>query len=335
MANRSQRHPQLLRIIALGQGSETICSLAEALQVSTKTVRRDLADLRKLGFVIKEDGDPNEPKKLSLTRDAIAKVHLNFDEAFSLMLYREGKHAFDGTLIGKAAEVAFAKVGNALGRFEKDYVRRMVSRVRCNTVGGDYSQHSETIEALMIAIEDTRAILLTYLSARSTEPVTYSIEPYGIVEHRGTLYVVGYSQRHAEIRTWKVDRIQAAEVTERSFALPTDFDLDEHFAGAFAIVRGEKPVEVIVRFMGTATRYVQEKRMHPTQQVELHSDGSALARFQLTSTLEIRSWILSFGSAAEVLSPSSLRSEIKQEVVQMLAHYHHQGSTTDGRDGPS
>lgn len=330
MATKSKRHPKLLDLIVRGDGKEDVDSLAKALKVSSKTVRRDLNDLRKLGFAILEQGEPHGAKALSLDKKAIPQLKLTYDEVFSLLLYRLGNPTFDGTQIGQAAASAFAKVEGAMGPVEKDYVQRMLPRVRRNSVGGDYSKHSDTVEALTLGIEDTKAIEITYLSARSTEPVTYVIEPYGLVEHRGTLYVVGHSKRHDEIRTWKVDRMVAAEITRHSFQQPSGFDINEHFRGAFAIVRGDSAVKVTVRFNGSATRYVQDKRMHPSQRVELQTDGMALVHFELTSTLEVRSWILSFGSAAEVLSPESLREEIREQIVQMLVRYDTQRLITRG-----
>lgn len=330
MATKSKRHPRLLELIAIGDGKEDIDSLAKALHVSSKTIRRDLEDLRKLGFAIVERGELHGAKTLWLDKKSISHLKLTYDEVFSLLLYRLGNPTFDGTQIGQAAASAFAKVEGAMGPVEKDYVQRMMPRVRRHAVGGDYSKHSDIVEALTLGIEDAKAVEITYLSARSTEPVTYVIEPYGLVEHRGTLYVVGHSKRHDEIRTWKIDRMLGAEITRRSFQPPSGFNINEHFSGAFAIVRGDSTVEVTVRFTGSATRYVQEKRMHPSQRVELQSDGTALVHFELTSTLEVRSWILSFGSAAEVLSPKNLREEIREQVVQMLVRYDPQGLTTGG-----
>ncbi len=174
---------------------------------------------------------------------------------------------------------------------------------------------------LLRLIEDAKATFVTYRSARSTEPVTYDIHPYGLVEHRGTLYVVGYSCYHEEIRTWKVDRMLSADVTHVPFDRPREFDVNQHFRGAFAVVTGAEPVRVRVRFSGTAARYVQEKRMHESQHVTVNSDGTAEATFELTSTLEIQSWILSFGSAAEVLEPQSLRDQIQKELQSTLQQY--------------
>jgi predicted DNA-binding transcriptional regulator YafY len=75
--------------------------------------------------------------------------------------------------------------------------------------------------------------------------------------------------------------------------------------------------------------------MHPSQRVEIEPDGTALVHFELSGTLEIRSWILSFGPAAEVLEPESLRQEIREQLAGMLARYEPQASGWGKRDWPT
>jgi len=53
-----------------------------------------------------------------------------------------------------------------------------------------------------------------------------------MVEHRGSLCLVGHSQQHDEVRHWKVDRIEAVEVTRFPFQRPADFDLEKHLTGS-------------------------------------------------------------------------------------------------------
>ena len=112
---------------------------------------------------------------------------------------------------------------------------------------GDYSKKAETIDQLVEGIEDRRAVFVTYKSLKATESVTYDIFPYGLVYHRGSLYVVGWGRDQNEIRHWKVDRIEAAEVTQVPFQRPDDFDLREHLARSFGVFHGDGPGEVHVK----------------------------------------------------------------------------------------
>ena len=60
------------------------------------------------------------------------------------------------------------------------YIDRFAAIFHHTTVGaGDYAQKAELVDRLAQAIEDRRAVFLTYQSLRSTEPVTYDAYPYG------------------------------------------------------------------------------------------------------------------------------------------------------------
>lgn len=47
-------------------------------------------------------------------------------------------------------------------------------------------------------------------------------------------------------------------------------------------------------------------------------DGSVVLTMRVADTLELRRWVLSFGSEAEVLEPESLRQEIRDEAQAIL-----------------
>jgi proteasome accessory factor B len=182
----------------------------------------------------------------------------------------------------------------------------------------DYSQKADLIDDLMVAIEDRRAVFITYQSLRATEPVTYDIYPYGLTYHRGSLYLVGHAPQHDEIRHWKVDRIEDAKLEELRFNRPDGFDLQQHFANSFGVFHGDGAVHVKVRFSPTVARYVQESTWHASQKLTKHKDGSLLAEFDLGDTEEIMRWILSFGRHAVVLEPEALRMAILGELAELL-----------------
>ena len=164
---------------------------------------------------------------------------------------------------------------------------------------------------------------IAYQSLQATEPVTYDIYPYGLIYHRGALYVVGWSPDHEEIRHWKVNRIEEAEVTQVPFQRPDDFNLREHLTKSFGVYHGDGPgvVHVKVHFDPAAARYVSESRWHASQKLTPQKDGSLIAEFDLRDTEEIKRWVLSFGQDAEVVEPEGLRGEIGSEIESMLGKY--------------
>ena len=86
------------------------------------------------------------------------------------------------------------------------------------------STKAELIDQLLVAIEDSRAVFITYQSERATEAVSYDVHPYGLIEHRGSLYLVGFSPSHDNVRIWKLDRMQDVDVTRVPFQRPVAAD---------------------------------------------------------------------------------------------------------------
>ena len=64
--------------------------------------------------------------------------------------------------------------------------------------------------------------------------------------------------------------------------------------------------------------YIQEKFWHDNQEIHTQDDGSIIFEAEVAGTKEIKFWIMSWGSKAEVLEPESLREEIRSETLEML-----------------
>ena len=311
----------LLRILADPTHERDIVNLAARFETSVKTVRRDIQELRSNGVVVSEDSGPFNRKTYSIDREELPPLRLTYDEALAVFLGKSSLGAFSRTGLEHAATSAFQKLRLTLGETEANYVDKLMARIHFARVEAIGPRDSSVVDDLLVAIEDCRAIFIEYSSANSTEPLTYDIFPYGLTEYKGSLYVVGFSCHHSEVRTWKIERIHSSELTIFPFKRPVDFDIAQHFEGAFAIIGGKTKQIVRIRFDAATARYVREKRFHPSQQNELQNDGRVIAQFTLTSLIEIRSWLLSFGAHAEVLEPDELRKSLREEAEQLSHLY--------------
>ncbi len=292
------------------------------MEVHEKTIRRDLRLFKQIGFPVDEEPGPRGRKAWRMQgAPGFPEIGFRFDEALALYLGRRFLEPLAGTPVWEAAQSAFRKVRACLSRSSLAYLDKMLSSLHATGGGNDYSARGETIDALMQAIEDRKTCILLYQSLRATEPVEYEVSPYGLIYHRGSLYVVGYSRDHDELRHFKVDRI--AEVVGGGFPFnyPENFSLAQHLAGSFGVYHSRGDVLVRIRFHASVARYVQEKTWHASQRLARQKDGSLLAEFRLSDTEEIKHWILGFGHKALVLEPEPLRQEMIEEAASMLTSY--------------
>ena len=94
--------------------------------------------------------------------------------------------------------------------------------------------------------------------------------------------------------------------------MPASFDAEKYLAGAWGILRGDL-VNVRVVFARGLARYIRERVWHPSQKLRDLPDGRVEMTLHVADTLEVRRWILGFGSEAEVLAPASLREALRLE----------------------
>jgi len=300
----------LIRTLADPIKKFDIAALAQLFRTSERTIRRDLKELKQHGIDIQETVGPKNHKTYALDRSSLPPIRLTFEEALAVFLGKSQLSAFHGSGIENAAESAYTKLRVWLGESEARYIEKVAERVYFAREYGARVDQSEIVDDIMIAIEDCRAIFIEYQSANSTEPLTYDIYPYGLVEHRGSLYVVGHSCHHDEIRTWKMDRIQSTDLSPFPFQRPADFVIGHYFEGAFGVITGNITKVVRIRITGNAVQYASERKFHSTQHTIRQADSSVIIELRLNSLLEIKSWVLSFGSKAEVLEPDELRKSI-------------------------
>ncbi len=323
----------LLHKLSLNHFGLGVRQLAGELGVAEKTIRRDLILLQSVGFPLDEAVGEHGRKAWRLAAaGGRPPLAFSFDELLALYLGRRLLDPLSGTFVGAATEKAFRKIRAAVGPAALQYLEKMADRLHLTAVGaGDYTAKADILDQLQRGIEDSKSTIIEYHSQRSTEPVTYEIFPYALVQHRGSLYVVAFSREHDEVRQFKLDRVERAEVTEFPFHRPEHFDVAQYFAGSFGVYHGDGDVRVRVRFLPGVARYVQESKWHTSQRLSRQKDGSLIAEFRLSTTEEIKHWLMSFGRQAIVLSPESLASEIVAELRELLAAYESNRPSPSGR----
>lgn len=315
----------LLKTLAARHYGAAVRELAEELDVAEKTIRRDIDTLRGVGFPLEETVGERGRKVWKLPAGTSQPpLTFTFDEVLAIYLGRRFLDPLKDTLIGQAADRALTKIRSMVGERALAYLETMAGNIHLTAVGaGDYGCKGEILDQVQRGIEDSRATMIVYRSQRSTEPVTYEIFPYALVEHRGSVYIVAHSRDHDAVRQFKLNRIESAEVTKFPFDRPDDFHVAAYLRGSFGVYHGDggPDVTVRVRFRPSVARYISESRWHSSQQLTPQPDASLVAEFRLNSTEEIRHWILSFGCQALVLEPASLRDEIAAELREMISSY--------------
>lgn len=319
-----ERQWLILRTLASRRFGATVRELATEFGVSQKTIRRDLSLLRDLGFPVFPEAGANGRNQWRATQDAAATaLSFNISEILALYVSRTLLEPLAGTVVWDAAHSAFRKITASLDDSRIKYLHQLAETIhRTSFRDSNYGSKAQLIDDLMLAVEESRITFITYQSARSTEPLTFDVYPYGLVYHRGSLYLIANSKQHDQIRTFKVDRISAVAVETLKFQRPQNFNLQDYLQHSFGVFHGTgEPRLVVIRFSAEVARYVTEHRWHSSQAVVPAPDGSVRIELRLASLEEVKSWILSFGVHALVEEPAELRDSIRDELTALLRGY--------------
>ena len=319
-----RRQWALLTRLTTRSGGATLRELAAEFAVTERTVRRDLETFRSVGFPIREEvGDAGRKAWRVATAREFPPLQLSYDEAVALHLGRRMLGPLAGTPFEQSADNAFRKIRSTLGPMALEYLRRFAAFF--HVVGAEsrgYDRRSECVDAMLLAIEEFRPVRIVYRSEGSAEASPREVHPRGLIEHRGSLYLVALDPAAGRVKHYKVDRVESAEVGPPSPAAAGDFDLAAHMAEAFGVYRGAgDPVVVRVRFAPEAARYVRESTHHARRDLVDEPDGGVVAGYLVSGTEEIKRWVLGFGVKAVVLEPESLRSEVAAELRAAASAY--------------
>lgn len=317
------RQWRLLRLLADARHGYTVRELQTEMSVSLETVRRDLKDLQDVGFRVCETVGFRGVKRWRVEGFDEA-FQLNIADLISIYMGRQLLEPLAGTPFWDGQQKVFNRIRGRLSDSAVQYLEKLGRTIQTTRVGaGDYSQRSEMIDRLMVAVEDGLVSLIRYRSDESREAEVKEVYPQGFVFHRGSLYLIAWSVDRCAIRTYKMDRVEGVESTKRQASLPIKFDLADWLENGFGIFGGtEGKVQTVrVHFSSAVARYVRESRWHRSQKFSNEQDGSLLAEFQLTETQEIKRWIMSFGPEATILSPQELVDDIKADLDMMRSRY--------------
>lgn len=321
-----ERHWALLKCLSHNPEGLTLEQLSTKLQVSSRTVQRDIMCMKSAGVEINEDQTEPSGKKVFCFAhsDDQGSVSFSYDEAVAFYIGRQFLEPMMGSIIWSAVNSGLQKIRKVIGGRTLFFCDHLATKFFQTKVGwSNYASKRQYLDEILLGLEDYRCVKIQYRSQDAPKSEVYTIDPYHILMHRGSIYIIGYSHKSMGIRHWKLDRVEDAIALGSKFEKPADFSIGKYMDGSFGVVHfpTEKLQKVQIWFDESVARYVGEHNWSSSQKITVQPDGSIILDLQLNNTVELKSWILGFGPHAEVIKPSSLRDEILVDLESMLKKY--------------
>ena len=163
---------------------------------------------------------------------------------------------------------------------------------------------------------------ISYRTFKGEEPMSRHIFPLLLKQYNNRWVLVGWENGRNSPQNLPLDRIEKFRETADVFAYPKTFDSQTHFENVLGTTRtDEQPVQVILHFTAERGKYVDTKKIHPTQQTKWLPDGKLEVQLLLKLNRELEARILEFGSDVTVVEPPALVSQIKKNIEDALKNY--------------
>jgi predicted DNA-binding transcriptional regulator YafY len=209
---------RMLRLLSLLQthrhwsGSE----LADRLQVSARTLRRDVDRLRELGYPVNATRGVDGGYQLA-PGAALPPLLLDDDEAVAIAVAIQAAAQGAVTGIGESALRALAKVVQVMPA----PLRRRIEAVRAAIAaqpwtGPDPGVAPDALVAVAVACRDGERVEFDY-RARDGRQTQRQVEPHRLVPLGRRWYLVAYDLLRLDWRTFRLDRLEGLRGTGSRF----------------------------------------------------------------------------------------------------------------------
>jgi predicted DNA-binding transcriptional regulator YafY len=174
---------------------------------------------------------------------------------------------------------------------------------------------------LQHAITNQHCVWMQYFTAGRGEYTERKVMPYHMHNYRGDWFLIGYDTLRNDFRIFLVGRIERWRVLPEKFKRNETFNTSEWIGNAFQLYGGSEMEDVSIWFSPQRAQFIRERQWHASQTIEEKPDGSLVLNMMTGGLVEVRNWVLQFGSCAKVLIPESLRLDCIAEIEKMRGLY--------------
>jgi len=284
--------------------------LAKELEVSSKTVQRDIEFMRdQLGMPIQYDQFQfgfyySEPVT------SFPSIEVSEGELVALFVAQKALAQYSGTPFEGPLKTAFGKIADGLQdkiTFNLGSVDAGISFKGIGTSVADI----DLFETVSTAVLRSHELVFEYKKLGSSRYEERRVQPYhlGCVENQW--YLFGFDLVRQQLRTFALPRMRKGRNTGMRFQRPADFSITKHLSESFGVFTGKSRHRVRIHFDAFAARLVGEREWHASQKIKPVGEGEIEMTIELDSLEEVERWVLSWGIHARVIEPNELMDRIR------------------------
>lgn len=325
--HKSTRLAKLINILnhTTPFGGATLGELAYKLEVTERTVYRDLCDLeQELNIkIIRPDRSFGKKGRYRLDNTYLPAISPEKAMFIFLSLLQQketaltlGTQEIKEALIGTLTRNRYTPQAIALKELESRVYIVDEALVETEKV-------SKTFLEILNALNHSYVIYIEYFLSYNQEMSKRLVEPYGLVCKHHNWYLIGKCLEKNVLRTFRIDQIEHISPRQQQrFLYPAGFQLEEYVKDRWGVFEEKEITHIKVQFSPSVAYRVKKIKYHPSQTIEEEKeDGSIVVSFKIKGIIEFISWLLQWKTGAKLLEPLALQDKIRRIASQIEAMY--------------
>lgn len=311
---------RLISILMLLQVHKQLTAndLAKRLEVSVRTIYRDIESLSSLGIpIFTERGTNGGIKLLGDYKTTLSGI--NKDELYSLFI-PTGDKVLDDLGIGKLKDSTIIKLLGNSSSYQMNEIKNIQNYIFIDMyTWGENPIKVDTaiLSILQEGIWNSKVLNIVYRKINETKNVI--LNPLGLVCKRGIWYLIG--ENNEIIKTYKVSNIESALLTDTLFDRPKDFNLEKHWKSSTSNFKASIPKHTFTfKVNPSIVNNIKTRQFISISNIVVEDDNIYMD-INFDAIFQGIEFAFGYGKDIEIIYPIDARAEIKKKCYEITKLY--------------
>ena len=203
------------------------------------------------------------------------------------------------------------------GHFDPDQIRRRILILHMTS----RPVNAKCFQLVSKATLSRRRLHLTYFGRFHNQETVREVSPQRLVYYRANWYLDSWCHLRNGLRSFALDMIRDAAISDAPAEEIPDETLDEHLGSGYGIFAGAPQNTAVLRFEPHVTPWVSREIWHSKQTHCIEPTGHLVLSVPYSADYEITMDILRYGANVEVLAPDDLRCRVEEQLRTAANRY--------------
>ncbi|MCZ4315584.1 WYL domain-containing protein [Comamonadaceae bacterium G21597-S1] len=237
--------------------------LAQRLEISSATLKRDLAKLRDQGGYLLDKASGNAE---------LPGLWFNQDEILALVTIQQLLTQLEPGLLGDKLRPLQDRLGELMEKHGLSS-RDIAKRIRIVHAGKRRVKARE-FEAVAAATVARKRLKINHYNRQSGQTVEREVLPQRLVHYRDNWYLDAWCHLRDDLRNFSIDAIARLEVLDTAAKDVSSHGIDEALGAGYGIFGGTPTAWAVLKFTRERARWVERETWHAQQESRTEADGS-------------------------------------------------------------